>query len=99
MTKFYATRSGITQPSSDEQGAMVHQERGPFATATEARNDLARYFRDGVECKHADISPRIAELFVDQFLGLLTSMAMNPLGTVFTHEADGIRWTIHPVDS
>lgn len=95
MTKFYATRSAIRQSGSDYDAAMAHARLGPFASETEARNDLAKYFATGVVCAHPGIPQRIAEDFIPQYLGLLTAMADNPTGTTFEH--DGIRWTIRSV--
>lgn len=95
MTKYYATRSAIGQPGSDYDAAMAHQQRGPFASATEARNDLAKYFAEGVVCAHPGIPQYIAEDFVSQYLGFLTAMAADPTGTTFEHE--GVRWVIRSV--
>ena len=92
MTKYYATRSAIRQTGSDYDAAMAHQKRGPFATETEARNDLAAYFSQGIICAQPGIAREIAEDFVPQYLGLLAAMADNPDGTLFEH--GGVRWRI-----
>lgn len=94
MTKYYATRSAIHPAGRDFDAAMTHRQRGPFASATEARNDLAKYFAEGVVCAHPGIPRRIAEDSVSQYLGLLTAMADDPTGTTFEYE--NVRWAIRP---